>query len=344
MTQNISMQTIADAIGCSRVAVSRALRNDPKISVATRDRVKQMARELGYRPNPMVSALMASRSSPHGRSGQNRANLVLLSDPSLSPELLKTHPNYQEQLSGVRQRATELGFGLELFSLQETPVSPDRLARIFRTRAYRGVIVLPHKTMKAHLDALAGFLPLSLVGTPSGFEEFSAARTSTFQNITMAFQRLVDLGYRRPALISSWGFENEVGHRYYGGSVAAAKFQPKLAQIKPFIIGLKGRKQSLAGWLEKNRPDVLISAKSGAEFVQSEMGWRFPEDIAFAMIDRKSSDARFGGIDSCLSRQGDAAVDIVSAQAYRNEVGENRNKHDVVVAGRWVDGPSAPPK
>src|SRR5712672_334593 len=53
-----TMQQIADAAGVSRMAVSLALRNSPKISAATAERIRRLAEELGYRPNPMVSALM----------------------------------------------------------------------------------------------------------------------------------------------------------------------------------------------------------------------------------------------------------------------------------------------
>src|SRR5260221_13204328 len=53
-----TMQQIADAAGVSRMAVSLALRNSPKISKATADRIRKLADDFGYRPKPMVSALM----------------------------------------------------------------------------------------------------------------------------------------------------------------------------------------------------------------------------------------------------------------------------------------------
>ena len=61
-----TMQQIADVVGCSRMAVSLALRNSPKISPATIARIRKVAEELGYRPNPMVSALMTQLR--HGRT------------------------------------------------------------------------------------------------------------------------------------------------------------------------------------------------------------------------------------------------------------------------------------
>jgi hypothetical protein len=56
--QKISLVALARAAGLSKATVSRALRNDPRQSGATRTRVQGLARRLGYRPHPMVTALM----------------------------------------------------------------------------------------------------------------------------------------------------------------------------------------------------------------------------------------------------------------------------------------------
>src|SRR5512140_818827 len=55
---NPSLQEIARRAGVSRSTVSRVMRNDPRISPATAARVQAAARELNYRPNPLLSTLM----------------------------------------------------------------------------------------------------------------------------------------------------------------------------------------------------------------------------------------------------------------------------------------------
>ncbi|NBT49756.1 MAG: LacI family DNA-binding transcriptional regulator, partial [Actinobacteria bacterium] len=58
-----TLETIAKKCRVSKVTVSLALRNSPRISSSMRARVAQVAAELGYTPNPMVSALMTSLRS-----------------------------------------------------------------------------------------------------------------------------------------------------------------------------------------------------------------------------------------------------------------------------------------
>lgn len=59
---NINIQIIADKLSISKSTVSRALRNHPDISTATRDRVVQMANELGYEPNLVAQALTTKKT------------------------------------------------------------------------------------------------------------------------------------------------------------------------------------------------------------------------------------------------------------------------------------------
>ncbi|TVP79102.1 MAG: LacI family DNA-binding transcriptional regulator, partial [Puniceicoccaceae bacterium] len=53
------MRDIAALVGLSKNAVSLALRNDPQIPIATRERVQAAARTLGYTRNPVLGEIMA---------------------------------------------------------------------------------------------------------------------------------------------------------------------------------------------------------------------------------------------------------------------------------------------
>ena len=48
------MKTVAAQAGVTQATVSMSLANNPRIPLATRERVQAIARELGYRPNPYV--------------------------------------------------------------------------------------------------------------------------------------------------------------------------------------------------------------------------------------------------------------------------------------------------
>ena len=59
MTPKPIMEDVARAVGYSRATVSLALRGDASIPEKTRQRIAKVAEKLGYRTNPLVSALMS---------------------------------------------------------------------------------------------------------------------------------------------------------------------------------------------------------------------------------------------------------------------------------------------
>lgn len=67
-----TLKTLAEATGLAQTTVSRALKDDPKIAIATRQRVASAAREIGYVPDRAAQRLRTGRtnviafvSSPH---------------------------------------------------------------------------------------------------------------------------------------------------------------------------------------------------------------------------------------------------------------------------------------
>ena len=54
----VGLREVAAAAKVSVMTVSLALRDNPRISATTRERVKRLAAELGYHPDPELSRLM----------------------------------------------------------------------------------------------------------------------------------------------------------------------------------------------------------------------------------------------------------------------------------------------
>ena len=79
--EEVTLKDIAEAVGKSVAAVSRALNNHDDISEETRETIKQVAREMGYAPT-------------------NTLGLIL---PALSPR--DSDPYYSELLAGIASAA-----------------------------------------------------------------------------------------------------------------------------------------------------------------------------------------------------------------------------------------------
>jgi LacI family transcriptional regulator len=91
------LEDVADAAGVSKSTVSRVLSGDPTLSVRddTRERIRTLAQELGYRPHPVARALAVPATGA----------LALLV-PNLS------NPAYVEIIRGAYRQAREHGYVL----------------------------------------------------------------------------------------------------------------------------------------------------------------------------------------------------------------------------------------
>jgi LacI family transcriptional regulator len=71
-----NLQAVARALGVSRSTVSLALRDDPRISDATRRRVRRAAEDLGYTANPLIATLMSTLRRGVGKQTVTMAHIA----------------------------------------------------------------------------------------------------------------------------------------------------------------------------------------------------------------------------------------------------------------------------
>ena len=97
-----TLNDIARELGFSKNTISLALRGSAQIPPATRERVRAAAERLGYRPNAVVSQLMAQLRS--ARTSRLQATLALV-NANLDRDAFKGHPTIPIYVEGCEARA-----------------------------------------------------------------------------------------------------------------------------------------------------------------------------------------------------------------------------------------------
>src|SRR6201987_2696313 len=136
--QTARMAEIAQSLGVAPSTVSRDLRSDPRISAAIRQRVEEAAENLGYRPNPLVSALMANRRR---RGSGGAVDVIALVTNYGGRKDWRTKDVCRWEYEGIQRRASELGFRVEIFALADYRGELAKLQATLRARAIRGVLL-----------------------------------------------------------------------------------------------------------------------------------------------------------------------------------------------------------
>jgi len=353
--QRVSLDHIAKLAGVHKATISRALRNHPTIPKSTRDRIHDIARKEGYRPNPLVAMYQAQTRS--SRPTTMQATLGWLNDyPNTSS--WNEFPWLRGYLAGARQRCADMGYRLEEINLSVSNGNSyeeevKRVGKLLRDGGIYGII-LPLMLNYQYLLAEWENCVVSLIGSghlrpPTGSEEFQAqfypqgfplAGRDLYFNMRLAFQKLLQLGYTRIGLVYSHYLDAEAN------SLAQAAYLVEQAQLPEseripilFLERFKeGRPVAFDHWLEKNKPEAILCISPVVRDWVEELGHKVPEDIGLANLNLVADVSGWGGVNEQHEEIGASAVDILIGALSRNELGLRSKPRKVLIPGEWIPG------
>ncbi len=133
--ENITLKKISQALGISISTVSRALKDHPDISAATKKRVTELAQTLDYEPNANAINLRTKSKKVFG-----------LMVPSVSNTF------YDSFMSAVEEECRASGYSIIIMQSAEDPEQEKNIIRIYRQNQVAGIFAcLSHNTK--NLDA-----------------------------------------------------------------------------------------------------------------------------------------------------------------------------------------------
>lgn len=336
------MDAVAAAAGVSTSTVSRALKGDPRISSATRERIRRIAEEMGYRPNPLVSALMVHLR--HGHPPVARCNLAWL-DFFPQADDWERDPVHRAFWNGAEACAKVLGYSINRIRATGKPAAS--LARTLRNRGIRGVLLPEFGASAGRATNIP--LPLdefTIVSVGTRFERPSLHYSSDdqYECGRMAVQRLWQLGYRRIGYVGEPRVERIVNGRFLAGYFSTLQSELGGAALPPLLAD---RDEDVVGWLRRVAPQVVITANRRLLRVIRQRGVRVPEDVALAHLNLDDVEGALpgevAGVRQDNAGVGGNAVELLINLLYQNEIGVPRHPKGLQVHGAWVDGATAPP-
>lgn len=327
------MQDIARKAGVARSTVSMALRNHPSIPKRTCERIQAIARKMGYRPNPLVSALMANLRS--SKAYQEKPSLAFLSAFQVE-ETVRTVPTFRRLLEGVTERAGQLGFALEVFRLGAPGMTPKRLSQVMKARSIPGFILSPLPSPTRELDFDWEDLNCVALGHTLLRPVQHKVSHHQYHGAMLALERLEQMGYHRIGMAMESGMDEKVEHNWLAGFLVREFTSP--AARFPIFLSPEWSEEHFGEWFERHRPEAVVSFFPEVRQWLENLGLRIPADVGFALLDWSPEMARCAGIDQRSEMVGSAAVDLLVEQIYHNHRGIPETPKLVFIEGRWVDG------
>lgn len=338
MAIGITMKTIAAQAGVTQATVSMSLANNPRIPVATRERIQAIARKLNYQPNPYVSTLMRIRRQ--GKPLKDQPALALVC-AQRTANGWRDHPapTIRQMREGAFERATLRGYRAQEFWLHRDGMSNERFSAMLHARGIQGMLISPlaegDPTPVLHWAHFASVclsvpLPSLTITTVCNDHYFSSVQT-----VRECHRR----GYRRPGLVLRREHQLRFQGRWEAGFVVGGELLGYENLAKPLYVDDWKDVSRILGWLEREKPDVIITpAADVLTSTLSEAGWKIPEDIGLALLACPQMGDRCSGVFQNGRMIGALAVDALISMVERNERGLPEQATTLMVEGQWNEG------
>jgi LacI family transcriptional regulator len=334
--KEVTLADIAHKAGVSVMTVSRALRNQSNISPLTQKRIQQIAAELGYRPNPLVSALMTYRRA--ARPVKAHLNLGFLTNFPVR-EGWKANRLFEEFYQGVAESADRHGYGVEMFWMREPGLTSERLTQILITRSIHGLVIAPLPIAHGHLHLDWKNFSVITFGYSLAHPMLHRAANHQFRSMRLAMRELRRLGYRRLGLTLPASLNERVDRQWVASFLVEQLRYPAEDCVPIHVVeDSNWTFEQFKEWRDRHKPDVIITHEEIVLDWLKTLKMRVPEDIGFVHLNCYDTNGQFAGVYQNGHAIGVAATDMVVAMINRNERGIPELPRSLLVEGTWVEG------
>jgi LacI family transcriptional regulator len=273
-----TLKDLALSLNLSTMAVSKALRDAPDISAATKARVQAEARRVSYVPNRAAQNLRLKRTG-----------LVGVIVPQIN------HTFYSQVVWGVERQAEPLGLQIVLAHSLNAPDQEMREARRMVARQVEVLLLVPAVRWQNRLATLemlrSSAVPTVLLENyPAGAENFSHVSwvvSDDRHGGMLATTHLLERGHREILFLAGPNGSSASAGRFNGYQRALADAGIEYSDARVFLAerDIESGRAAMAKALSEKVPFTAVVAHNdsiaiGAIDILQQQGFRVPEDVS----------------------------------------------------------------
>jgi DNA-binding LacI/PurR family transcriptional regulator len=273
----VRLKDIAQIVGVSVMTVSKALRDEPDVSAATKAKIKKLAQDMGYVPDSSAQGLRTKTTKLFG-----------LLIPST------TNPIYARIVYAIEERAHELGYDLIIAHTLNKPEREEICLRRLLSRRVDGLFITPVYRFEAdariYQEIAARRIPTVLLGPPAPFcRNFPAIEIEELVASYNVTKHLLGLGHKKIAYLTGpsaapWAHERCEGYRR---ALREAGIEPDDKFVFQSGSTIEDGTKAALQMLNEGCQPTAIQAVSdlvaiGCADTLLQQGVKIPEDISIA--------------------------------------------------------------
>lgn len=336
-----TLRQVAEKAGVSAMTVSRAFRTEASVQPQLRQRILELARKMGYAPDPHVSSVM--RAFVRRGRPDYRETLGFVGERCPIP------CSFGERVfAGARLRAENQGYGLESFWMKEMHLTFARLNRLLRNRNIRGLLLCPFDS-SPHMHVRLDWHRYALVAVGSSLwkPRINRAQPHHYMGMILALRSIRRISHGKIAFIIS-----DLLHARSQGAYVSSFLTNQAASPRDLLSRIYRHTtwdpKRVREWLERVEPDVILCAEP--TYVSQLRDTLTPrhKKIGIACLDVWNNMPDVAGIDQHSEIIGAQAVDSLLNAMQLGEWGVPEHPRTLMLEGSWRDGDSLqgnlPPK
>lgn len=281
MIKGVSLREIALRAGVSPTTVSFVLNGkaeEKRISKDVCDRIQDLARELGYTPNPFARGLRTGQTQTIGLMVEDIANHFFAS-------LAKV----------IEDAFNSQGYQVLYCSTEDNQEKARMLMHMLRNRQLDGLIITPPEHLEQEIQTfLAEGKPLVLVDRYFPDIPCHAVVADNIQGGYEAGAHLTGCGYRRIAVVTTTSKQIQMQNRLAGfrqaiGESAFVELNPERILELPFHLEHADCVDQIARFIQDQKPDAVFFTTNylgiyGIEAIR-RLGYTISEQIGMVSYD-----------------------------------------------------------
>lgn len=273
LSERVTIYDVAAAAGVSTATASKALNDTGRMSTETRDRIRRVAREMGFRPNSLARSLTSKRSFTVG----------LLTDDTYGRFTLPV-------MAGISEGLIDHGVSVFLCTVEDNPDLAKIHVDAMLDKQVDGIIATGKRTDKPLAVDLSHLSVPVVYALTKGPEDAVTLVPDDRQGALQAVEHLVAQGRKRIVHITGPGTFRVVQERAGAYSDALRKAGLAVADIMPGSWSERWGHEAIARlWSGPARPDGIFCGNDqiarGVVDALRERGVSAPRDVSVVGFD-----------------------------------------------------------
>ncbi|MBM7615653.1 LacI family DNA-binding transcriptional regulator [Alkaliphilus hydrothermalis] len=272
----VTIREVARQANVAPSTVSRVLKNSPSISQATKDKVNEIIKKLGYHPNEIARSL-ANKSSQ---------TLGIVMTASAEDSFL--NPFFTQFILGVTRYIENFDYSLLLSSAKNEEDELNQISRAVNSKRVDGIILLTVREQDENVKyLLKSQFPFVVVGRPNNEGDIMWVDNDNTKAMKDVTETLISSGHKRIAFIGGSQKLQVTKSRLLGYKEALQRHEYPVEKdliIEADFTEEEGYRATVELLKKQRDIDAIVTTDDliayGSMGAIKDLGYQIPQDIS----------------------------------------------------------------